>query len=530
VRQGAKAGAVGGSVAGFGAGEGAQQSIAGAGAGAIGGAAVGAAAPVVANRITNRNALAALAPDATDAVRASQAEGVDLLRPMVDPSAQERFNALRDKPLSGSIVDAGVNRTAGQIADRVSALGNGGTALEPQAIGDTTRGVGLRYITQTGQQFNRLYGQIRQDIGDVKIPATNLSQQIDGLISDLSETPNSSAKEIAWLKGLKDDYGKDMSVDALRGLRTRIRQQLTKGDLTFGPDEARVSSLGDAAAQDITHGLKAASKGDVADRFGEVDAAYRDRMDMIQNTVQKLIGKRGENLSGEQVYQKLKTMAGPRGSASGITRLREQMTPDEANDMSATFAESLGRDTSGNFKPSELVKQTDPRKMPLAMRTALFGPDGAQSIENLRLLSQKLSAADTSTSPFRAPWRQAARAFLSNITRLGPLAVGGGIGAETHSVGAGLSAGAAASGVAGIGAARNVLSARAMTNPRLTQWLADAADVSTPSQAKQAVKGLSLVISREPALAHELSPIRDFLDQRVTQLLAANPQPDDSNK
>jgi hypothetical protein len=62
-----------------------------------------------------------------------------------------------------------------------------------------------------------------------------------------------------------------------------------------------------------------------------------------------------------------------------------------------------------------------------------------------------------------------------------------------------------------------------MVNPRVSQWLAQAANVSTPSQAQQAVKGLSLVISREPALAHELTPIRDFLDQRVGELLAAKP-------
>jgi hypothetical protein len=61
-------------------------------------------------------------------------------------------------------------------------------------------------------------------------------------------------------------------------------------------------------------------------------------------------------------------------------------------------------------------------------------------------------------------------------------------------------------------------------------WLAQAASVSTPSQAKQAVKGLSLVISREPALARELAPVRDFLDQRVTQLLAANPDNGDNEQ
>jgi hypothetical protein len=79
-------------------------------------------------------------------------------------------------------------------------------------------------------------------------------------------------------------------------------------------------------------------------------------------------------------------------------------------------------------------------------------------------------------------------------------------------------------------AARKVLSARAMVNPRVSMWLAQAADVSTPAQAKQAVKGLSLIISREPALAQELSPIRDYLDQQVTQRLAAETNDQDKQQ
>ena len=106
-----------------------------------------------------------------------------------------------------------------------------------------------------------------------------------------------------------------------------------------------------------------------------------------------------------------------------------------------------------------------------------------------------------------------------------------GLGAYEAGADGGAIPGTAAEAVAmGVKAGSKILSARAMVNPRVSQWLAEAATVSTPSQAKQAVKGLSLVISREPALARELTPIRDFLDQRVTQLLAAQPNNNDQKQ
>jgi hypothetical protein len=73
-------------------------------------------------------------------------------------------------------------------------------------------------------------------------------------------------------------------------------------------------------------------------------------------------------------------------------------------------------------------------------------------------------------------------------------------------------------------ASRRVLSARAMVNPRVSRWLAESADASTPAQAKEAARKLSVIIAREPAISHELRPIYDMLENRLALPLAADPK------
>jgi hypothetical protein len=76
----------------------------------------------------------------------------------------------------------------------------------------------------------------------------------------------------------------------------------------------------------------------------------------------------------------------------------------------------------------------------------------------------------------------------------------------------------------GASAARRVLSARAMVNPRVSRWLAEAADVSTRAQAVEMQRRLGVIIAREPALANELQGVYHALEQRLNPSLAAEPQ------
>lgn len=524
IRMGAKGGAVGGAITGFGAGEGAQQSVAGAVAGGVGGAAVGAAAPWAANRISANNAMRGLAPDVADA---AQAESVDLIRPMVDPSVRGKFGALESAPGSQNVIRDAVSKVRGQIEGRVADLGQGAAALEPGAAGERLQLSGNRYIERSKGIKDRLYRAAENAGGADRFVPKDAIAQADQEIANLSANKSTNSGEIAFLQGIRDDLAAPggKTVAEIRNIREGLRGAIGNSNLTMSGAEARANSILHAAGSDITTALPEAGR-----LYKRADAFYRERQTVVDDIKKAILGQKNNPLDPQAAFQNIKTLAAPGGNLRRLAAVTRYLEPGERQDVAATVASTLGRKAQdAPFTTDLFLSQTD-KMSPGALRT-IFGPDGAQSISNLRLLSQKLKegVGDLNRSKTaNSMWRLMAGKLVGSLTGLGGTAgllegglTGGATGAAT-----GVAVGAA---VKGVGVFRNVLSARAMVNPRVTQWLAQTAEVSTPSQAKQAVKGLSLVISREPAIANELMPLRDFLNQRVTQLLAAEPNTEDGN-
>jgi hypothetical protein len=528
MRQGAKGGAVGGALAGFGSGQGAAQSLSGAAVGGTGGAVVGALAPYAADRVANFRAPRGMAPDVA---QAAQAEGVDLIRPMVDPASKSEFGALESNRYSQPTIRAGADRTREQIGSRVEALGKDGTPLDTAGAGEVVQTAARNFIQRTKGVADRLYTIARARAGDdTRFVPEKAIASVDQSIAELSANPKTNAGEINFLQGVKEDLSTPggKTIEELRQLRRSLRGRVNEQSLGATQAEGRA-----IAAMDATH-LDAATnlpKG-AADAYRRADTFYRERQVHIDDILDRFLGgnvQQGQaRLSGEQAFQRLKTMMQPGGDSRRLSALMRDMEPGERQDIAATIASTLGKDApDGPFSAQRFLTQS--AKLTPRSRQIVFGQDGAQSIENLRLLSRKLVEAGqdinrsrSATVLERTGWRQAARAFIASITGLGGYAAGGLEG--------GVAAAGVAAGTMAASAARKVLSARAMVNPRVSMWLAQAADVSTPAQAKQAVKGLSLIISREPALAQELSPIRDYLDQQVTQRLAAETNDQDKQQ
>jgi hypothetical protein len=523
MRQGAAGGAAGGALAGFGAGEGPSQSLTGAGVGGAGGAAVGALAPYAMNKVVNFRTPRGMAPDLA---AASDAEGVDLIRPMVDPNAISDYGALESNVYSQPIIRGGAARVRGQIEDRVADLGRGGTALEPGDAGERLQVAGNRYITRTRGIKDRLYKRAETAAGNTRFVPQRAIDQLNADIQELSANPKGNASTIQFLQDKLSDLSTPggKTVAEIRNIREGLRGEIGTKNLTMTNAERLANNALQAAGDDIAQAAPDAGR-----LYKRADAFYRERQVMVDDLKKAIIGNRDDPLDPQKAFANIQTLMGKAGNNRRLSAVMSHLEPDERQDIAATVAESLGRRAPDEpFSTALFLSQT--RKLsPSAIRT-LFGPGGAESVDNLRLLSQKLEEAGrdinrsrSATVLERQGLRTAARAMISGLAGIGATAA-------TGSVEGGVAGLGVAGAAMGASAFRRVLSARAMVNPRVSKWLAEAADVSTPSQAKQAVKGLSLVISREPALARELTPIRDFLDQRVTQLLAAQPNPDDQNQ
>jgi hypothetical protein len=522
-----KGGTVGGALAGFGAGEGAQDSATGAAGGALGGYVLGRFAPTVISKGARLLPKRFRAPQgmAPDVANAAQAEGVDLMRPMVDPHSVSDYGALESNVYSQPIIRGASARIRGQIEDRVSDLAPGGVALEPGAAGDRVQDASRRFISRSKGVANTLYNRARAIAGpDATVtPRAALGQLRQELMS-LKETPNVNQGELSFINELGDDLTNGpLTISAIRNLRTSIRGRINQSGLTATQADARANRVLDALQQDVASSLPPGA----ATAYRRADAFYRERMTHVDDVISRFLGPKDRPLSGEQSFARLKSMASPGGDGRRLGAIMRSLDGPERQDVAATIAQSLGRRSPDEpFSTALFVSQTS--KLSPSARRTIFGPDGAQSIDNLRLLSRKLEEAEkdinrsrSATVLERQGLRMAARSFIATLAGMGSTA------AMTGSAGVGIAGGAAAGGAMMASAARRVLSARAMVNPRVSRWLAEAADVATERQAKEATRKLGVIIAREPALANELQPVYQALQQRLSGTampLAANPQ------
>ncbi len=517
------AAATAGALGGWGSGEGTQDSL----VRGVGGAAAGAALQGVGNVVARRlSGGGGMAPQLAEA---SKAENVDLLKPMVDPNEIGKYGALESNVYSQPIIRGAAARVRGQIEDRAEALGRGGTALDELSLGAATQSAaraqhGTLKATRT-RLYNRADASYAAD-GNPDIPATKAIAAADAQIAELSRLPQQNAGEIEFLNGLKADLSQpSLKLQDIRNLRTGLRSRLTD-NLLRTKVEARANEILDVARDDI----EAAVSPKTANAYRRADMFEAQRRDYVRNVIEKFIGTDQRPLEAGKAFQRLKALASPRGDGKRLAAFYRRLDPSEQNDVAASFADYMGHGGEDEpFSTARWLKQTKTLS-PSAQRT-IFGPAGEQSIKNLRLLSQKLEMAEKDINRSRSAstlerqgWRLAARNFISTIA-----GIGGGSALATGNTALGAAGIGVAGATMGASAFRRVLSARAMVNPRVTRWLAQAADVNSPRAAAESVRKLGLVISREPALANELTPIYDFLQGRVSQPLAAQPQTEGGN-
>jgi hypothetical protein len=510
-----KSGAAGGALAGFGSGEGTNESVIGAGGGAVAGGVLGRYAPAAIEKVLPRRFRApqGMAPDVADAARA---EGVDLIRPMVDPASRSDYGALESNVYSQPIIRGAAARVRGQIEDRVGQLAPGGAALETNAAGDIIQNSGNRFITRSRNIKNRLYDRAENLGGSNAVKTSEAQGQIDQELAQLKEAPDTNAAEIGFLEGLKSDLARPQTVGSIRRIRTSLRGQINQANLTATTAEARALRVLDAAKTDIQRDAPPAA----AAAYSRADAFNRERQTHIDTVLRDFLGKRDQPLDSEKAFARLKSLASPGGGGRRLAAVMRNLEPDERQDIAATIAQSLGRDApDAPFSTAKFVSQS--AKLSPAARRTIFGQDGAQSIDNLRLLSRKLEEAEKDINRSRSATvlerqgiRSAARAFIAGIAGLGAQAASGSVGVGVAGLGV---AGAAM----GASAARRVLSARAMVNPRVSRWLAESVSATTPAQAKEATRKLGVIIAREPALAHELQPIYALLENKLEVPLTA---------
>lgn len=453
--------------------------------------------------------------------RAFNEEGVPGSRPLLDPASRDRMAYLESLPGTGEAIRTPLQATRDALETRVGALGQGGTAEELGTMGQRVQEAGQRYIDRSRNVGRRMYDRAAQLAGDTPIQAREAVNEIDSQIAALRRNPNSNAGEINFLEGLRRDFVDEngnlipKTVGDIRDLRTGLRGRVSENNLTFSQIEGRVLGILGRAAEDIERDLGGAAS--PANRaYRRADRFYAERQSEIRQVIQRVIGRRDDRLSGEQVMQRLRTMASNRGDADRLSRLWARLSPDERIDAAATIAETAGRRAGDEaFSPAQFLSWS--RTLSPSARRTIFGPDGAQSIANLARISEALKATEGRLNNSRSGVVQNWRAAFRDFTRggsgpLGALAGGGtSMLAGGNGVGGAVAGFALGAGASAVSSGIRRLSARSLMSPDLSRWLAGAARVSTPSAIRRHIDRLTLVARSNPAIAQEVTGLRQAL-------------------
>jgi hypothetical protein len=481
------------------------------------------------NALANRAAAAPVAAGvpqrASDLAAASNRVGFNRLnRAMVDPQSNNAVTKADASIVGGRIVQREMQAAADEFTDVVGQnLGAGGRVVDDVARGDVFKNASERWIKETGQIANRRYTRAEQLAGDVKVAPTTARAAAREMVLELSQASNTNSAEVAYLRGLLEDFGKSMSPATLRNMRTTLRKRIAKGDLVFGQSEARVLEIMDAAANDIRAGLTAAGKPEAARAFDLADKAYAGRMQYISGTLQKLVGGRNSNLNAAQVAKKVDSLSTT--DYNEFRKVYAMLEPEERLDMAATMAQQLGRKsnqtTDAPFSIDTFLTNTSKMDEP-AIR-AVFGNDGVQAVKDLRVIGKEIArvrgAMNSRTSKSGvASYRDW---LFSMIGTAGPVVAASG----------NMSAGALA---AGTGAAATAgwqgFSARALMSPNLTKWLRQAPKTSNPRAIDAHFNRLAEIGRIEPAIAGQIAQFRQAVmaaanDNPASRLAAENEQP-----
>jgi hypothetical protein len=401
---------------------------------------------------------------------------------------------------------AGAERMVDQGGKALSNIaGQEGRALNPEAMGQAATAGALKFRDASRDRIGQIYDKAAQIAGDVRVTPERTVAELDRNIAQLAEVPG-GAEGAAYLKSLRDEIANNfpdgVTIQGFRGMRTALRDRFFKDGLRGSDLERRVNGVVDMVSEDLTQSLISQGKAGAASLFKKADGDWRQRAEMIDNTIIPIIGRKGEK-SGEQVAKALQAAA--QGNGARFSQFVKALPPEEAGNVRASLIEGLGRAKSGAQNAegdafsfaSFLTNWTNISK---TARGALFEEGDRQAIERLARVSNQVKEA----------------AKYANSSNTGNVVVNAGTGAYAIADPLGGFLGVAATW--GLG--------KALAAPGVARVVAGMATSRSPGQAKDAVKRLTDIAAKNPAVAKEVLGLRDQMarglnDNSLTRFPAA---------
>jgi hypothetical protein len=373
----------------------------------------------------------------------------------------------------GAIEDAAQAQTQGlssHVSDIVDKLNQSGTDLTPTGAGATIN----TGVAAAKQSMKGAEKAAYDNVDKLVPPATpiNVSGTLAKLDTLATPTPGAENTTAALIPKTISDLRDNMQADAANGTmpysalaatRTRIGNSIDWGFSASDPvSNAALKQVYGALTDDLNAGAAAVSPQAQAavTNARALYAANQTKRDLLNGIVDKAAGP-------EAVYTA--ATSGMKNGATKIGGIMMALDPDSQNVVRATVLNKLGLATTGPQKGSfnaatflnNWVGMSD------AAKNALFGTSGqARSLraglDSLTSTMQTLNNAKALVNPSgTAAAAGHSWGLWSLLGEASTAALTGHVGLAAASLGGGLSATAA-----------NAILSRALTNPRVVQWMA----------------------------------------------------------
>jgi hypothetical protein len=385
---GALEGAGYGGVMGFGEGNTLEERLAAAKSGAIGGGLLGGALGRFA-----APAEKAAAPAIPGSVQAAERMGVDLPYYAVtdSPVLQRATKVSESIPMAGEPVVAARQKAITQLEDAVDALV---PKMTTEQAGEKI-GAGLKGWMTSGvrEKAKAAYDEVA---GLFERPdATKALENTRGAVADIM-----AQRAAAKLEGTTPAIdllmpavrsGEGLTYDGAKTLYTELRN-LRSENMIKGVKDANVEKLYNALKKDVLDIAEEAG-GEPARHFLQKADRQYQQMSAMREQLAKIVGKKEEAVSDEQIFNRLFNASKDGGSANNklVQRAITVMEPEQLKAFQAGILSKLGRDAQGNFSPDRWLGAKGINALSPRAKAMIFKdePKLVQALEDVTTISER---------------------------------------------------------------------------------------------------------------------------------------------
>lgn len=496
--------------------------------GFIPGGALPAAASVAAEHVLGPDwaAVGAMTPQAIS--RAGSAAKAAVANPQTVQKNIDTFEKVGRTPDVAQATDSNFFRGLTNVVGRVPG-GQGVIAkfreMEQKALGEAAQtGVSAEsagraiqkgvtgeggFLERTRDQWKRLDDAVAQKVAPSSaFQPANTVKALDDLTTPTAGAEKTTAALVnPTIAKIKENIAADlqanngaMPFEALRKLRSNVGEMLDDS-LVSGVPNGQLKKLYGALSQDLE---SAATQAGAGQEFARQNSYYKARMERINNTLEKVVGKG----TPEEVFKAVAPTDVE--SVNKIRRVMRSLNPDEREVVTDAIVNRLGRAAPGkatlDMDFSSETFLTNWNKMNESAKAQIFpSPDMRAKLDAISKVSSDIREGKT---PFGNPSGTTQGMTAAGV--YGSIPVAAGMAMSGNVSGAVTTLTAAGSLVAGAN-----IGAKMLTNPRVVNWLAKSSRPMSPQQQTAQLAQLAVIYkqSRDESLKQELSQYIGSLDK-----------------